>query len=759
MAYKLIALDVGKDDGFVRSYTARQGESGDKIQAEIFKYGLPVAQADVTSATFKVVTPLNHYVDTTATWATTSEGYKVLEATTTSNMNSETGYMRRAYYELKMKDGSTLTTPDLIYFVLPVADITSGNAKDYISKVEEVIKQVLADYDKYIQDLKNKFNETADALEEDYNAAKKQLQDSVDAFLKTVNDNLVAITTKVNGLTSQVTDLQTQADALKAQMENIIANGAITKPQADAAYMNIRSTPVTNNDWNTLTAIGTYSVENATGANKPSASSTWGTLLVQGKVHNDSMLTQLYISSNEIWFRRKSGATTWGAWTDVSKGVDDTIAFTLKSDQPRTLNDVYQIGFYYLQGNNLPTDIPDLSTETKEKDGYLVVYRRQNANYIVDTMQTIYFPDLGKVFMRIQKGSINVGSTTPLQWNDWTQIAGGGVDWATIDETIAGVITDKAISPATLKGFADSGDNPIIRLNDLENWFDTKYTMATKKLGMNDVTDVTGKGKLADFSMILKRVGNQVKAYGRYNLNAASDWQTLLTLPTGFKVSNDFKGGTTGDGKPWNVPFAVTKFNSVSSSAQWQAEAAIDVNNNSILRIGSTLGGNTYIRAEWYTDDAFPTADDGVILSYGQVQKDFDLDPYLRESQIEAKIEQAISVGDWIPFTFASGYKSGDGTTLKYRIIKYGDKKKLEWDGAVTNDAGSLPSQTGQFQFGTLPAEIRPAQTKIFTAQANNLSSTGRIAFTPNGQAYGGQTTGAPVSYLYLTNMAYWIGE
>ena len=124
-----------------------------------------------------------------------------------------------------------------------------------------------------------------------------------------------------------------------------------------------------------------------------------------------------------------------------------------------------------------------------------------------------------------------------------------------------------------------------------------------------------------------------------------------------------------------------------------------------------------------------------------------------------------ITIGAWTTLTLNTGFKSADNTTVKYRILEYPQpngavKKKIEFDGAWTNDAGSLGSSSGtQSQWCILPENLRPAQTKMFPAQCSKFSTTGRIAFTPTGICYGAQDSGAAVTYMYVTGMSYWIGE
>ncbi|MGM0169049.1 hypothetical protein IGI39_003365 [Enterococcus sp. AZ135] len=106
-------------------------------------------------------------------------------------------------------------------------------------------------------------------------------------------------------------------------------------------FMQVYTTAIVAQDWNTLTSSGTYSVENSTGANKPTTGNAWGQLLVQNKGNATNNTTQLFIGDTDIYFRRKSGATTWGAWqkptpviatsAEVSAGTNNTKMITPKA--------------------------------------------------------------------------------------------------------------------------------------------------------------------------------------------------------------------------------------------------------------------------------------------------------------------------------------------------------------------------------------------------------------------------------------------
>lgn len=310
-------MDISASDSFLVAYNARQGESGEIIRFKIYDNGIPLDTSQAITYTVKAETPLGHFIQLQATGNSTGCMF-----TTNANMNAESGYFKRFYVELTFADGSKQTTPDIIYYVVPEANFAGGAGQDYIDKVQAIIDKILADYEKFISDMETEYDEALKKLLDNVNQTIKDLQDEAAEILNGFQTKLDDFNTKLNALTSKVSDIETQLATLQAKMNDLITNGAMTKAQADAAYMHIVPTPVNAQDWNTLTTMGTYSVEMATGANMPDPVDRWGTLLVQGKRHNDSMLTQLFISDKAVWFRRKMGKNSWNAWKKLGADIE-----------------------------------------------------------------------------------------------------------------------------------------------------------------------------------------------------------------------------------------------------------------------------------------------------------------------------------------------------------------------------------------------------------------------------------------------------
>lgn len=333
--------DLMYSDSFMQAYTMRAGSEGETLYFQIYDNGIAYVLTGST-VTFKAETPLGHYIEKTAKIGSGN----VVTVTTDKNMGSETGYYKRAYIEIKKGD-VTRSTADIIFYVLPEANITGGNAQDYIDRVQAIIDEINAKYDEMVKQLNAKYAEFEKTLQAEFDKYKAQIKAQYDAYIKQLQDELTKALNLLNDFMTQVTNdltevnakidaintklatidtglkaLETRMTELEARMKDLITNGAITKAEATNLFMNIRNTPVTNNDWNTLTAIGTYSVEQATGANMPNPNTRWGTLLVQGKQHDDNMLTQLFIGDTAVYFRRKMGPNSWNAWKKLGEDTN-----------------------------------------------------------------------------------------------------------------------------------------------------------------------------------------------------------------------------------------------------------------------------------------------------------------------------------------------------------------------------------------------------------------------------------------------------
>ncbi len=177
-----LALDFSKELNYTKAIMARQGDKGITVTVKPFLNGL---QMDTSGGTFtlKGTTPSNRYVDSVATSVTSEEVTFSLDGT----FMSEAGYYKHCYVEYR-KDDQILTTQDIIFFSLGVSDISQGQADEYVSQLEELIR---------------KYNETFDAF-------MAEIEGRVDSLNKQITD-----------LTGQAKTLQDKLDALKEEISKL----------------------------------------------------------------------------------------------------------------------------------------------------------------------------------------------------------------------------------------------------------------------------------------------------------------------------------------------------------------------------------------------------------------------------------------------------------------------------------------------------------------------------------------------------------
>lgn len=177
-----LALDFSKELNYTKAIMARQGDKGITVTVKPFLNGL---QMDTSGGTFtlKGTTPSNRYVDSVATSVTSDEVTFSLDGT----FMSEAGYYKHCYVEYRKGD-QILTTQDIIFFSLGVSDISQGQADEYVSQLEELIR---------------KYNETFDAF-------MAEIKGRVDSLNKQITD-----------LTDQAKTLQNKLDALKEEISKL----------------------------------------------------------------------------------------------------------------------------------------------------------------------------------------------------------------------------------------------------------------------------------------------------------------------------------------------------------------------------------------------------------------------------------------------------------------------------------------------------------------------------------------------------------
>ena len=175
-----LALDFSKELNYTKAIMARQGDKGITVTVKPFLNGL---QMDTSGGTFtlKGTTPSNRYVDSVATSVTSEEVIFSLDGT----FMSEAGYYKHCYVEYR-KDNQILTTQDIIFFSLGVSDISQGQADEYVSQLEELIRKYNETFDAFMAEIKGRVDSLNQQIT-DLTGQAKTLQDKLDALKEEIS--------------------------------------------------------------------------------------------------------------------------------------------------------------------------------------------------------------------------------------------------------------------------------------------------------------------------------------------------------------------------------------------------------------------------------------------------------------------------------------------------------------------------------------------------------------------------------------------
>lgn len=175
-----LALDFSKELNYTKAIMARQGDKGITVTVKPFLNGLKM---DTSGGTFtlKGTTPSNRYVDSVATSVTSEEVTFSLDGT----FMSEAGYYKHCYVEYR-KGNQILTTQDIIFFSLGVSDISQGQADEYVSQLEELIRKYNETFDAFMAEIKGRVDSLNQQIT-DLTGQAKTLQDKLDALKEEIS--------------------------------------------------------------------------------------------------------------------------------------------------------------------------------------------------------------------------------------------------------------------------------------------------------------------------------------------------------------------------------------------------------------------------------------------------------------------------------------------------------------------------------------------------------------------------------------------
>ncbi|HFX3821085.1 TPA: hypothetical protein ACIEC0_002292 [Enterococcus faecium] len=98
---------------------------------------------------------------------------------------SEAGYYKHCYVEYR-KDNQILTTQDIIFFSLGVSDISQGQADEYVSQLEELIRKYNETFDAFMAEIKGRVDSLNKQIT-DLTGQAKTLQDKLDALKEEIS--------------------------------------------------------------------------------------------------------------------------------------------------------------------------------------------------------------------------------------------------------------------------------------------------------------------------------------------------------------------------------------------------------------------------------------------------------------------------------------------------------------------------------------------------------------------------------------------
>lgn len=356
---KTIRLDLQKGEGLTKAFTSRVADEGDTLRVTLTDSGSQLNMNNVSKVYLKATKPDGKYVYVGGTLTDTGADFSI-----PSGFNSVKGYFKTAYVEIETKDAKLRSTQPFMYYSYGDADLNDSNAGDYISRVEELIKE---------------------------------LNDKVDAMIDNVEP-------QVNQIKADLAQARADLDAFIIQIDG--------EPWAHRVTMITGSV-----DWNTILNMGTYQVNAATGANVPVTVSGGiaGILTVykRGNANKvqEFILVSADVKTNGMIYRRSStgaGSLVWSAWTrDVTLYETENGMMIQRRTAVTThdWNTLTSVGIYNVsnaRGANKPSSI--------ENYGVLEVFNRGTV------AAQRYTTTEGSIFYRVQGGS-------PTAWYDWQQLA------------------------------------------------------------------------------------------------------------------------------------------------------------------------------------------------------------------------------------------------------------------------------------------------------------------------------------------------
>lgn len=195
------------------------------------------------------------------------------------------GDYERAYFSItETESRQRSTTSNFQISVLEVADITAKEAETIITEYNKLIDKLNDAYKKALND---------------YDELSKQ---HIDELAKKIDAEAL----RVDTLNGRLDTIQSTIADFEKRMKALEDGGAAMKDEV----MLIKG-QITSEDWNTIKESGFYQVSKATGANRPMADYSSGTLEV---FNQTSLIIQRFTHSSGQIYTRSFYGNQWTAW-------------------------------------------------------------------------------------------------------------------------------------------------------------------------------------------------------------------------------------------------------------------------------------------------------------------------------------------------------------------------------------------------------------------------------------------------------------
>lgn len=719
-----LALDFSKELNYTKAIMARQGDKGITVTVKPFLNGL---QMDTSGGTFtlKGTTPSNRYVDSVATSITSEEVTFSLDGT----FMSEAGYYKHCYVEYR-KDNQILTTQDIIFFSLGVSDISQGQADEYVSQLEELIR---------------KYNETFDTF-------MAEIKGRVDSLNKQITD-----------LTGQAKTLQDKLDALKEEISKL-GNLQVTYSNSiDFGDYDYSGNPnlMTNLDFSKISRSpsqlltpGVYASDGgsyfALDFNNETVAGQDKNIFIPfiGRLEKSkTYILTIPVMISEDFSLNEDTTRIYPYCTTVGTSVDRATTILLNEEFRGKWGDIKKT-FTVPPGMREGDFAPFFQIySTKAQTGKLYIGYDIKIEKVTSTSDTAtpYQPNLLDApyyFSTVNLGE-NIADPTvsfPIKTSAYRLYGVNMLEEFKVGQRYT--ITIKGTKPATQDFWVfNSGDVSLGKMKPVEGLSDIWTLTFTpnavnsstpKLLAIYQTPQSTAGACQIDWLKIEKgdtRTPNieqyKYRGIGMRDSNNPKDYVWDLApeyvednLATDIKISEiTGKANNYTDGKVSEINSQLTaSINEVDTTAK-DAQTKANANATAIKNLDTSL-------TKKINDN---------VTQYG------------------------VEVGDWINCTMNGDYIAGDNTTPRFRVVRYGNKRKVEFDGAVGHKSGKFPTTAGQQVAINVPEGYRPAQTVQSTGSTSYYEHQSRLAVTAAGSFYVSSIGQSNLTYVYISSMEYWI--